>query len=248
MADKIITPKIKELDFRAREAINALRGNIQMAGYNVRTIAVTSSRANEGKSSLAFRLAKSLGGLRKKTLYLDCDIRNSKVKRRYHILEKTKGLSEYLCGNAEQQEIIYHTDDPYFDLIFSGASAPNPSELLSSDLFENLLKALKEEYDFVVVDTPPVNVVIDAALIAPKCDTTILVVESRFTNKKDAYRAKMQLEYSRAKILGIVLNKVQEGSGYSRYGYGKYGYGKYGYGKSDSQAYGYGKERKESDQ
>ena len=137
MAEKIMTEKIikfkpVELDFRVRESINVLRGNIQMAGYRVKTIAITSARANEGKSSLAFLLAKSLAGLQKKTVYLDGDIRNSKVKRRYGIVEKTVGLSTYLCGNAQKEEIIYATDDPWFDIIFSGSSAPNPSELLST--------------------------------------------------------------------------------------------------------------------
>ena len=236
MSDKIITPVITKLDFRAKEAINALRGSIQMAGYHVKTIAITSARANEGKSSLAFHLAKSLAALNKRTLYLDCDIRNSKVKRRYDIVEKTNGLSQYLCGNADTSQIIYQTDDPHFDLIFSGPSAPNPSELLSNELLEELLKKLKDEYDYVVVDTPPVNVVIDAALIAPKCDTTLLVVESHITNRKDALRAKMHLEYSGASILGIVLNKAPRNQGiYGKYGYGKYGYGKYGYEKYGSE-------------
>ena len=165
------------------------------------------------------------------------------MKRRYDIVAKTVGLSHYLCGNADLQQIIYHTDDAWFDLVFSGSSAPNPSELLSNELLEQLLKKLKEEYDFVVVDTPPVNVVIDASLIAPKCDTTLLVVESHITNRKDAYRARIQLEYSGAKILGIVLNKSPRNRGaYGKYGYGKYGYGKYGYEKHGYGKYGYEKD------
>ena len=98
MHNKTIIPQISSLDFHTKEAINILRGNIQMAGYNVKVIALTSARANEGKSSLSFRLAKSLAGLNKKVVYLDCDIRNSKTKKRYRIVEKTEGLSEYLCG------------------------------------------------------------------------------------------------------------------------------------------------------
>ena len=241
MSEKIIAPKITKLDFRVNEAVNVLRGNVQMAGYNVKTIAVTSARANEGKSSLAFLLAKSLAALNKRTLYLDCDIRNSKVKRRYGIVEKTNGLSQYLCGNIEMNQMIYRTDTPGFDLIFSGPSAPNPSELLSNELLEELIIRLKDTYDYVVVDTPPVNVVIDAALIAPKCDTTLLVVESHITNRKDALRAKIQLEYSGASILGIVRNKAPRNQRI----YGKYGYGKYGYGKYEYEKYGFENVRKE---
>ena len=240
MENKIIVPKMTTLEFRTREAINTLRGNIQMAGYDVKVVAVTSARAHEGKSSMAFRLAKSLAALNKRTLYLDCDIRNSKTKKRYHIVEKTVGLSEYLCGRESVQNIIYHTDDGCFDIIFSGAFAPNPSELVSGNLFSELIMKLKEMYDYVVVDTPPVNVVIDAAIIAKHCDSTIIVVESGNTDRRDALHAKEQLEYSGAKILGVVLNKIpRTGGRYGRYGYGRrYGYGKYGYGKYGDGSYG----------
>ena len=242
MKNKKIVPKMTTLEFRTREAINTLRGNIQMAGYDVKVVAVTSARAHEGKSSMAFRLAKSLAALNKKTFYLDCDIRNSKTKRRYHIVEKTTGLSEYLCGRESIQDIIYRTDDDYFSIIFSGAFAPNPSELISGALFSELLIKLKEMYDYVVVDTPPINVVIDAAIIAKHCDSTIIVVESGNTDRRDALHAKEQLEYSGAKILGVVLNKIpRNGRRYGKYGYGRrYGYGKYGYGKYGYGKYGYG--------
>lgn len=230
---------IKDLPFSAREALNVLRGNIQLSGFDLKVIAVTSAMANEGKSTVAFRLAKSFSALKKRTLYLDCDIRNSSTMARYDIREEVRGLCEFLCGEAVMNEIIYRTDDRYMDIIFTGAIAPNPSELVSGKLFTLLLEEMRKRYDYIIVDTPPVNPVIDGALIAKKCDGTVLVIENGVTERAQAVHAKRQLEYGGIKLLGAVLNRVgaeKKGYGY-RYGYG-YSYG-YGYG------YGYGKEAKE---
>lgn len=227
-----VIPEIKELPFSAREALNVLRGNIQLSGFDLKVIAVTSSLANEGKSTIAFRLAKSFSALKKRTLYLDCDIRNSSTMARYGIQEEVKGLSEFLCGEAVMNEIVYRTDDRYMDMVFTGAVAPNPSELVSSKLFTLLLEEMRKRYDYIIVDTPPVNPVIDGALVAKKCDGAVLVIESGVTERAQALHAKRQLEYGGIKLLGAVLNRVgAEKKGYSYgYGYG-YGYGKEAQGK-----------------
>lgn len=227
MNNKPIKLRFSSLDFHTKEAINILRGKIQMAGYNVKVIAFTSAKAHEGKSTLSFWLAKSLAGLNKKTVYLDCDIRNSKIKKRYGIIEKTEGISEYLCGQVPIEEIIFPTDDSYLDIIFSGKYAPNPSELLSEDLFHHLMQSLKSHYDYVIVDTPPANLVIDAALVAKECDSTIIVVESGYTERREALHLKGILDNAGIKVIGVVLNKIIFSK--SRYGYGRYGYSKQGY-------------------
>ena len=115
---EVIHPHVSDVSFHVNEAINVLRGNIQLSGSNIKTIAVTSSVANEGKSSIAFRLAKSMAGLEKRILFIDCDIRNSTIQNRYDIVGEKKGLSEYLCGNISKEKIIYRTDDKYLDMIF----------------------------------------------------------------------------------------------------------------------------------
>lgn len=239
-----IEPQVKPLDYHACEAINMLRGAIQMAGYKTNVFAVTSALAHEGKSSLAFRLAQSLAGLEgKRVAFVDCDIRNSRMKKRYKITQKTFGLSDYLCDNVSAEKIIYPTDRTQLDIIFCGRRAPNPSELVSGIQMDKLLKRLKQEYDYVIVDTPPVNLVVDTTIIAPKCDTTLIVVECGVTEQQDLSHAIDLLERSNAKILGIVLNKVNsKNNRYGKYGkYGKrYGYGKYGYRK---YSYGYGEEK-----
>ena len=102
-----VFPQMEELPFQAREAINVLRGNIQLSGIDLKVIAVTSALQNEGKSSIAFRLAKSLAGLGKRTVYLDCDIRNSETMVRYQIQQSVFGLTEFLCGRASMTDILY---------------------------------------------------------------------------------------------------------------------------------------------
>ena len=224
--DRIVYPKMKKKGFKMKEAINSLRGNIQMAGYNVKAIAITSANAGEGKSRISFELANSLADLNKRTLYLDCDIRKSKTKERYGIVQKTDGLSEFLCGQVSKEDIIYKTDKACMDIIFSGKREPNPSELLSEELFKNLISELKSEYDYIIVDTPPADLVIDAQLISRYCDTVLLVVRSAVTDRRAAIRVKSHFESLGIKIMGVVLNRISYKAGY---GYGKYGYRKYGY-------------------
>lgn len=238
---EVIKPVLSKVHFAVNEAINVLRGNVQLSGNNIRAVAVTSSLAHEGKSSMAFRLAKSMASLEKRVLYLDGDIRNSTTQIRYEIMGDKVGLSEYLCGKASKEKIIYHTDDQWLDMIFTGAKAPNPSALVSGPLFQELMQFLKSIYDYVIVDTPPLNVVIDGLLIAKQCDGTVLVVESGITERAQAEKARRQMEYAGINILGAVVNKVRMNERRYGYGYG-YGYGKYGYG------YGYGYGEKESDQ
>ena len=224
---EVIKPEISKLPFGVNEAINVLRGNVQLSGNNIKAVAVTSSVVHEGKSSIAFRLAKSMASLEKRVLYLDGDIRNSTTQVRYNILGDKEGLSEYLCGEAAKEKIIYHTDDPWLDMIFTGAKAPNPSALVSGPLFQELMQFLKSVYDYVIVDTPPLNLVIDGLLIAKQCDGAVLVVESGLTERAQAEKARRQMEYAGINILGAVVNKVKLTE--RRYGYG-YGYG---YGEED---------------
>ena len=226
---EIIKPKIPKVPFAVEEAVNILRGNIQLSGNNIKTVAITSALAHEGKSSIAFRLAKSMASLEKRVLYLDADIRNSNTSIRYDIPGEKVGLSEYLCGNATKEKIIFHTDDPWMDILFTGAVAPNPSALVSGPLFKELIAFARSVYDYIIVDTPPLNLVIDGLLIAKNCDGTVLVVESGLTERAQADKAARQMEYAGIRVLGAVLNKAQVSRGRYGYGYG-YSYG-YGYGE-----------------
>lgn len=232
-----------QLSFQTSEAFKMLRANIQFSGYGLRAISVTSCNANEGKSFVAFELAKSLAELGKRTLFLDCDIRNSKMQTRLGVKSGMPGLTDFLVGEAQIGDILCKvTNVPKLHIIFAGAVSPNPSELLSSSLFGNLCDVLKKNYDYIIMDTAPLGAVIDAAVIGKQCDGTVLVIEAAGTDRKQAQRVKGRLEAAGIRILGVVLNKA--GAGGSAYDYKKYGYGYgdyYGYGEKESR-----KEKKRS--
>ena len=211
-------------DFAFDEAIKALRTNIRFSGNNIRTIMLTSSTPNEGKSSITFALASSLAETGQRTLFIDADIRKSVLVSRYQLDHDVYGLSQYLSGQKDMDDILYHTNVEYLDMMFSGPYAPNPAELLEEPGFGKMLQWAREEYDYVIIDTPPISNVIDAAIIAKECDGTALIIESGAISYRMAQRVMKQLEKSGCRILGAVLNKVGgENSGYYSKYYGKYG-------------------------
>lgn len=190
------------------EAIKTLRTNIQFTGKNVKTILLTSCYPNEGKSDIAMQLAQEIGKAGKSVLLIDADLRKSAYIVRYKVKRSVKGLSEFLSGQASESEIKYTTNFQNVDIIFSGPSAPNPSELLEDPSFGELMKRVRTEYDFVLLDTPPIMTVIDAAVIAKESDGAVLVIESGRVSYKAAQKALDQLRKSDCKVLGAVLNKV----------------------------------------
>lgn len=230
-----------ELDYQTAEAVKMLRANVQFSGYGLKMIMLTSTHPNEGKSFVSFELARSLAALGKETFFLDCDIRKSVLQSRLGVTEKLLGLTDFLVGNAQVNEVLYKTNIPHLSMMFAGSTSPNPTELLSASLFARLCEALKKNYDYLIVDTPPLGMVIDAAIIAKQSDGVVMVIESGQTDRRQALHVKNQLETAGAHVLGVVLNK--QGGTEAYYGkYGRYGsYGKYG------NYYGYGEtsDRKE---
>lgn len=203
----IMTDPRKE-NYFYEESIKTLRTNIQFTGKNVKIILLTSCYPNEGKSDIAMQLAQEIGKAGKRVLLIDVDLRKSAYIVRYKVKRSVKGLSEFLSGQASESEIKYTTNFQNVDIIFSGPSAPNPSELLEDPAFGELMKKVRMEYDFVLLDTPPVMTVIDAAVIAKESDGAVLIVESGRVSYKAAQKALEQIRKSDCKVLGAVLNKV----------------------------------------
>ena len=203
----IMTDPRKE-NYFYEESIKTLRTNIQFTGKNVKIILLTSCYPNEGKSDIAMQLAQEIGKAGKSVLLIDADLRKSAYIVRYKVKRSVKGLSEFLSGQASESEIKYTTNFQNVDIIFSGPSAPNPSELLEDPAFGELMKKVRMEYDFVLLDTPPVMTVIDAAVIAKESDGAVLIVESGLVSYKAAQKALEQIRKSDCKVLGAVLNKV----------------------------------------
>lgn len=217
--------------FVLKEAYKSLRTNILFCGKDIKVIAVTSCAPNEGKSNVSFNIAKSLADDGKKVIYIDADLRKSVTLSRLKVGKKVIGLSHFLSGQNNLEEVIYATNVDNLDMIFAGVEPPNPAELLGNRLFSEAVEGLREAYDYIIIDTPPVGSVTDCSIISRVCDGIIMVVASGSTNIKMARNVKNQLEKTGCKILGAVLNKVDTKkkeyySGY--YGAGYYSYKKYG--------------------
>lgn len=214
-------------DYRTKEAFKTLRSNIEFCGGDVKIIAITSCTPNEGKSSVAMEMARAFAEAGNKTMLIDADMRKSVLVGRYKTGAVRMGLTHSLIGKANYMDVCCSTNVPNLYVTFSGPVPPNPSELLGGERFAAILQNLKTTFDYIIVDTPPLGSVIDAAVVAKNCDGTVLVVESNAISYKFAQRVKEQLDKTGSRILGVVLNKVDmDRKGY--YGhYGKY-YGKYG--------------------
>lgn len=195
-------------DYLTNENFKTLRTNILFCGSDIKTIVLTSSRENEGKSTIAAELAKSLAETSRKTLLIDADMRKSVLLRRNISSQNFYGLSEFLSGQAELNRVLYNTQNPDFDVIFSGHFPPNPVELLGSERFKKLLESAKEVYDYVIIDSPPLGTVIDAAVIAASCDGAAIVITPGKITVKEAAEVKEQLVKSGCKILGAILNDI----------------------------------------
>lgn len=221
--NSITFSKRNELDYRANESYKTLRTNIQFCGNDIKVISFTSCTPNEGKSSVSFNLAVSFAEIGKKVILIDADLRKSVLIGRYKVGEVECGLTHFLSGQKEMDEVLCHTDIDNMDIIFSGTYSPNPTELLNNNRFLNMISKFRSEYDYVIIDTPPLGSVIDSAIISKISDGAILVIEANAISYRFAQDVKVQLDKTNCKILGAVLNKVQmEKRGY----YGKY-YGKY---------------------
>ena len=225
-----------ENNYQIKEAYKTLRSNIEFSGQNVKVVSVTSCTPGEGKTSVAMALARAFAEAGKKTVLVDADMRKSVLVGRYKTGSVRLGLTHCLVGRERLSSVICETDTPNLYVIFSGPVPPNPSELLGGRIFGKAIENMKSVFDYVIIDTPPLGSVIDAAVVAKQCDGAVMVVESNAISYRFAQRVKDQLDKSGAKILGVVLNKVDiSGKGY----YGNYGhyYGKY-YGNYYGKYYG----------
>lgn len=166
-----------KLDFRAKEAFKTLRTNIEFSGDDVKVVAVTSATPNEGKSSVSFELAVSFAQTGKQTLLIDADLRKSVMRSRYKRGKIKYGLTNYLAGKQELTDVMCTTDIPNFYMIFAGPVPPNPSELLGNNKFRTLIDTGRKSFDMIIIDTPPVGSVIDAAIVSKHCDGVAVVME-----------------------------------------------------------------------
>ncbi len=213
----------------ASEAYRTLRTNIQYSSLdsNVNIIAVTSAGPGEGKTTTSCNLAAVIAQSGKKVLLIDSDMRRPSIHKAFNVSNKA-GLSNLLIEGLNVSDVALKIT-PNLDVLTAGTIPPNPSEVLSSQKMSNFLSLMEEQYDTVILDTPPVIAVTDAQILATKAEGVVLVVSHAEATIDAVKRAKELLVAVNANILGVVLNKVEPRGGK---GYGYY-YNYYYYGSED---------------
>ena len=214
----------EELPYEINEELKLLRTNILFCGTDKRIILVTSAFSGEGKSTVVLNLCRSLAELGKSVILIDADMRKSVLKTKVSKEVPALGLSHFLSGQCKFADIPCSTNINNLSVIFSGIVPPNPSELLSTNNMKKLVAYCGDHYDYVIVDCPPIGLVVDAAVVAPFCDGSLILIEAGEVKYRIAQEVVAKMRATECPILGVVLNKVDYRGG-NGYGYGSY-YGK----------------------
>ena len=222
---------LQELPFDVEESINQLRVNLSFCGSQIKTVMITSSTPDEGKSFITINLWKMIADLGSRVLLIDCDLRNSEYRTQYSISSRDKivGIAHYLSGKIELQNAIYATNVANGFFMPLTTTIVNPTILLENERFSDMIKQCAETFEYVLVDTPPLGSVADALKIATHTDGTIMVVRSGKTSRKMVENSVSQLKRTGVPLLGLVLNRVEtnlKGNYYYRHYYRDGYYGK----------------------
>ena len=199
------------LGYAAAEAMNTLCTNLMFSGSKFHRIMFTSCRANEGKTFIAMNVARKMAELGKRVLLVDADLRRSVIDTDFSVKYDTaspKGLTHYLSGQCAIGDTLYQTNLPGMFLTPVGRRVSNSITLLNDQGFQKLLDHASQIMDYVIIDAPPIGLLIDAAVIAKACDGTIFVVRNNEIGRRELIEGKQQIVRSGCQILGAVLNDV----------------------------------------
>lgn len=220
---KKVDVTIQQKAYNFREEIKTLRTNIQFCGDDKQVILMTSCLPGEGKTTTSIQLASSIAEMGSSVVLIDADMRKSVMVSKLQMRDMEKGLSHFLTGQCPLADVLVATNIPKLHLIIAGRMVPNPTELLETMRFQGMIESLRKVYDYIIIDCPPLGLVVDAAIIARECDGAILVVESAKTKYRLAQSVKEKLNRTGIPILGVVLNKIdrKKNSNYYNKMYGK---------------------------
>ncbi len=198
------------------EALRTIRANLLLssADYPPRVVAITSAIQGEGKTTILANLAVALAQANHRTLIIDADLRLAGLSKLFESSEVTSshGLSDFITGQIALEDAIHSTTIPHLDRMPAGSLAPNPAELVGSESMRRLLRALRDRYDFILIDTPPIMAVADGLLLARLVDSVIMIVRHDFTPRRVALEARAKLARIRARVIGCVINEVPASS------------------------------------
>ena len=220
---------IPELPYYMTEALNQLRISLGFSGENVKTIMITSSIPNEVKSFITMEMWKMMAEAGNRVLVIDADMRNSEMKSQwgFELKHDDCGLVHFLSARAEIYDVIYGTNIENAYIIPTEVLIPNPINLLEGNRFRELMQICKKEFDYVLIDTPPLGAVADALTVGPKTDGCLLVIRSAVTPKRAVENSVHLLERSSVPILGMVLNRADVSRKGNYYYNHYYRYGEY---------------------
>lgn len=214
----------EQQSFRVSEAYKTLRTNLMFCGENIHVIAVTSCIPDAEKTEIMCNMAVNLAETGKRVLLIDADLRRSTMMEKVVSADEAPGLSHLLSGQAELDEVVLESESKNLCAIFSGSFPPNPAELLSGLRFKALVGTMRERFDYILIDTPPLGSVIDGAVVAGVCDGAVVVIRAGKVSHKFAQEVKDQLKKANCRVLGVVLNGVdaeKKGGYYHKY-FGSY--------------------------
>ncbi|MBQ9227509.1 MAG: CpsD/CapB family tyrosine-protein kinase [Eubacterium sp.] len=247
--DLDLSPSLK---FKVEEAYKSIRANITFSimKKGCKKVVVTSSVAGEGKTTTTINLAITFAQAGQRVLLIDSDLRKPKIHH-YFGVPNSPGLTDYLGSSVSAARrdrvdlfsIVHATEFDNLSIICSGTIPPNPAELLGSEPMEDFLDEIANDFDYIIIDTPPINIVSDALPLIKESDGVVLIVRYNSSTHPEVERAIASLEFIDAKILGFVVNFVETRAN-GKYKYSNYGrysrYGRYNYGGYGGYGYGYG--------
>ena len=230
--NQLMIRQFPSLSYASQESINTLCTNLTFSGKNVKRIMITSSHASEGKSFVAMNIMRTMAQYGKTVVLVDADLRMSYIDVRYDIRpvqpDQNAGLAHYLAGMTDESSVIYQTNIEGAYMVPVGRSVSSPMPLLNSERFRDLLAHLSASCDYVLIDTPPVGAVIDAAEIAKSCDGILVIVDYDEVHRQELIEVKQQLEQTGCPVLGAILNRVEQDGFFGRKYYSKSYYSHYG--------------------
>lgn len=203
-----------------QNAAKTLLANIRFASVDrpVKSIVLTSSVPNEGKSTVAYNLAQAIASSGKRTLIVECDMRRRSLADMVGARAR-HGIYAVLSGQVELDEALVATSHRNLFFLDSEPHIPNPADILSSQRFRKLVAQMESDFDYVVIDTPPVGTFVDAAIIATLADATALVVRERFVKRAELQNAYDQLKKADANVIGVIMNMCEAESSEYYYAY-----------------------------
>ncbi len=207
---KCTLTRFDTLDYSGTESLNSICSNLSFSGRQIRKIVMTSASAGQGKSFLTMQIMRNFARRGKRVVMVDTDLRRSFIIKRFGMKAEgeIKGLTHYLAGYCDVNDILFQTNIPGAYLIPAGRDVANPLPLIEAPQFAALLDKLAESFDVVLVDAPPIGLVIDAAEIAKYCDGAVFVVEYNVTRRRELLDAQRQMRQAGCPILGCIINKV----------------------------------------